>query len=218
MNKVCSRSDCSEINPQPISNFSRDKDKLDGYRYSCKSCAKKDRKEFIKNNPDYDKIQYQKRTEYFTIYNHNYHKENRDTILDRQHKRYDTLDKQVINHKANEYTKARIKVDPLFKLKRNLRTRLNIALKRKNLKKTSKFNIYLGCEQTALIEYIESKFESWMTWDNYGKYTRKRKTWNIDHIIPLNSAKTEEEMYQLCHYTNLQPLLALTNLQKSDNI
>ena len=37
----------------------------------------------------------------------------------------------------------------------------------------------------------ESKFESWMTWDNYGLYNGELNYgWDIDHIIPLASAKT----------------------------
>jgi hypothetical protein len=40
----------------------------------------------------------------------------------------------------------------------------------------------------------------------------------IDHIIPLSFAKTEEELYILCHYTNLQPLWAEENLKKSNKI
>lgn len=50
-----------------------------------------------------------------------------------------------------------------------------------------------------------------MNWDNYGK-------WHIDHIIPLASAKTEEEMCNLFHYKNLQPLWASDNFRKSDKI
>jgi hypothetical protein len=50
-----------------------------------------------------------------------------------------------------------------------------------------------------------------MTWENQGK-------WHIDHIIPLSSAKTEKEMYKLCHYTNLQPLWAFDNLSKGSKI
>ena len=41
---------------------------------------------------------------------------------------------------------------------------------------------------------------------------------HIDHIIPLSSAKTEEEVYRLCHYTNLQPLWAEENLKKGNRI
>jgi hypothetical protein len=50
-----------------------------------------------------------------------------------------------------------------------------------------------------------------MTWDN-------RSEWHLDHIIPLSSAKTEEELYKLCHYTNLQPLWAVENMKKGNKI
>jgi hypothetical protein len=50
-----------------------------------------------------------------------------------------------------------------------------------------------------------------MSWDNHGE-------WHIDHIIPLSSAKNENDVYTLCHYTNLQPLWAEENLRKSNKI
>lgn len=48
-----------------------------------------------------------------------------------------------------------------------------------------------------------------MTWENHGK------VWHIDHIKPLAIAEREEDLYELCHYTNLQPLLVAENLKKS---
>lgn len=39
--KYCGKSDCSENNPQPYSNFSKHKVSKDGYRYLCKSCDRK---------------------------------------------------------------------------------------------------------------------------------------------------------------------------------
>jgi hypothetical protein len=50
-----------------------------------------------------------------------------------------------------------------------------------------------------------------MTLENHGE-------WHLDHIIPLASATTEEEIIKLNHYTNFQPLWAEENLSKGDRI
>jgi hypothetical protein len=71
----------------------------------------------------------------------------------------------------------------------------------------------VGCRLEVLIEHLESKFLYGMSWENYGK-----DGWHIDHKIPLSSAKTDREIYELCHYTNLQPLWAKDNLKKSNKI
>ena len=46
-------------------------------------------------------------------------------------------------------------------------------------------------------------------------------TWNnihLDHIKPLSTANTKEEILILNHYTNFQPLLAIDNLIKNDSL
>ena len=59
---------------------------------------------------------------------------------------------------------------------------------------------------------MESKFENWMTWDNRGLYNGKLNYgWDIDHIIPISSAKSKEDIYRLNHYKNFQPLCSYTN-------
>lgn len=51
-----------------------------------------------------------------------------------------------------------------------------------------------------------------MNWDNHGKYTGNyNETWQYDHIIPISSATTEEEIIKLNHYTNFQPLCSKKN-------
>ena len=77
-------------------------------------------------------------------------------------------------------------------------------------KKNKTFDI-VGCSPESLKEHLEKQFTNGMTWDN-------RSEWHIDHIIPLSSAKTEEELYKLCHYSNLQPLWAGDNLSKGNKV
>ena len=59
-----------------------------------------------------------------------------------------------------------------------------------------------------------------MTWENYGKYNGELNYgWDIDHIIPVSSAKNKEEILKINHYTNLQPLCSKINRDiKKDKI
>ena len=77
--------------------------------------------------------------------------------------------------------------------------------------KKNKTILYIGCSLEELKLHLEKQFKPGMTWENHGE-------WHIDHIIPLASAKTEEDLYKLNHYTNLQPLWAIDNLKKSNKI
>lgn len=116
------------------------------------------------------------------------------------------------NEHIKEYKNNRYINDPLYKLTHNVRTRVRDFLKSKNIIKNNKtFNI-VGCSPEFLKEYLEEKFTKGMSWELMGKYI------HIDHITPLSSANTEEEIYKLCHYTNLQPLWSEDNLKKSNKI
>ena len=76
----------------------------------------------------------------------------------------------------------------------------------------------MGCSFEEFKIYLESKFESWMTWDNKGLYNGDLDYgWDIDHIIPISTAKTEEELIKLNHYSNLQPLCSKTNRDTKRN-
>ncbi len=59
-----------------------------------------------------------------------------------------------------------------------------------------------------------------MNWNNAGVYKKNSFNvgWDIDHIIPLSTAKTEEELLKLCYYSNTQPLCSKINRDiKRDN-
>ena len=113
--------------------------------------------------------------------------------------------------KANYYRERR-KNDEFFRISSAIRNLIRNSIKRKGFSKTSKSYEILGCSFEEFKIYVESKFESWMNWDNYGKYNgTPNYGWDIDHIEPLSSAKTEESVLQLCNYTNLQPLCSKIN-------
>jgi 5-methylcytosine-specific restriction endonuclease McrA len=69
---------------------------------------------------------------------------------------------------------------------------------------------------------LESKFEPWMNWSNHGNWNgcpqKINTAWDIDHIVPISSARNEEEIMKLNHYTNLQPLCSYTNRHIKCNI
>lgn len=110
--------------------------------------------------------------------------------------------KQTIKYKESQriYENNRLKENILFRLKKRIRDRTSKAIKSKNWSKSSSFFEYIGCSIEELKNHLEKQFIMEMTWDNYAIL------WEIDHIIPLGSVGTIEEMYKLAHYTNLKPL------------
>lgn len=92
----------------------------------------------------------------------------------------------------------------------NLRSRVKKAIKRKRIKHRDLICNF-GCSISELIKYIESKFKSEMSWNNYGLFG-----WHLDHIKPLKSfnLKNKDEFLAAIHYSNIQPLWAAENLSK----
>lgn len=108
---------------------------------------------------------------------------------------------------CNEWRRRKRRECDLFLLKDRLRARLRAALRGKGWGKKGSTRDIIGCSWEHLVAHIESQFKPGMTWAN-------RRKWHIDHIVPLATAETEEDLYRLSHYTNLQPLWAKENLRK----
>ena len=112
------------------------------------------------------------------------------------------------------YIKNKKQLDPLFKLSCNIRTLIPRSFKRSlngKYKKGNKTEYILGCTMEEFIQHLLSQFKPNMTLENHGQGPGK---WNMDHIIPISSAKTEEEIIKLNHYTNFQPLWWEENMAK----
>jgi len=71
----------------------------------------------------------------------------------------------------------------------------------------------LGCSIDEFKLHIEAQWQPEMSWSNHAT-----DGWHIDHIVPLDSFDLTDPMQlkKACHYTNLQPLWWLANVQKSN--
>jgi hypothetical protein len=145
----------------------------------------------------------EKRKEYSLIFN----KKNPD-----YQKEYRKQNSKEIKTKRNIYLQVKKETDPLFKLTCSIRGAIRQSFKRSSYTKNSKTYQILGCSFEEVKQYLENKFEDWMSWDNRGLYNgTPNYGWDIDHIIPLASATTEDELIKLNHYSNLQPLCSYIN-------
>lgn len=125
------------------------------------------------------------------------------------HKKWYRKHKKKILVQQAKYTREKKAKDPIFKLTSRLRVRLWHALKR-NFKAGSAVRD-LGCTIPFFKEYIEKKFNSRMTWKNWGTY------WELDHVKPLISfdLTNKKQFIKAVHYTNMQPLTKVEHKKKS---
>jgi len=190
-----------------------------GYRPECKVCSSIYSKERAK-------IYYAKNKEKILSRNEKYVESNNEKINEYR-KEYRQKNKEKTKQyteeykmKKNETRKKRFHMDYLFRITVKLRTMIRKSLIDRGYTKKSKTQEILGCSFVEFKNYLESKFENWMDWKNRGLYNGDfNYGWDIDHIIPISSATTEEELIKLNHYTNLQPLCSKVNRDiKKDKI
>ena len=215
--KICSK--CKIL--KNLENFGPRKNVLDGRKDACRECLRLDNRKYYEQNKakesERKRLAYQNNKDVILEKCREYRKSNKDEISKRRsqdrvenpekYRKYGKNYRNKYPDYQSEYFKERRKRDPLFKLTSNIRTRIYQSLFYKKWQKNTKFSEYIGCDLNQLKDHLQSKFTEGMTWENYGK-------WHVDHVVCLSSAKTEEELYKLCHYTNLQPLWAVDNLRK----
>lgn len=125
---------------------------------------------------------------------------------------YRTIKQQKNKERQYKKWKRRWNEDEMFAMKTRLRNLIRNSFRRQGYKKFNESTeSIVGINYDEFKKYLELIFLDGMTWDNRGE-------WHIDHIIPLSSAKSKEDLIKLCHYTNLQPLWAKDNLKKGSKI
>ena len=114
-------------------------------------------------------------------------------------------------HYHRDYDKQRKAKDPLYKFKKQIRNAIRFSFTRRRFDKSGHTAEIVGCDIDTLVEYLLETYRQ-----NYGVEWNGRDIVHIDHIIPLATAKTEDEILELCHYTNLQLLTPEDNMKKGD--
>lgn len=113
----------------------------------------------------------------------------------------------------NQHIAERKQNDPVYKLKCQARKTIYSSFTRAGYVKQEKCESIVGLKQEAFIEYLLKTYKK-----NYGKSWDGEEPVHVDHIIPLATANTEEDVIRLCHYTNLQLLTAKDNILKGDKL
>jgi hypothetical protein len=190
--------------------FDKKSGSKEGYTSRCKVCRRNYINEYNSNPINLER----KRRKQKEYYWDNHEKEMKRSA--EKHKKNSEKEKEYRKKnrvKINERIKKQYDEDENFRLRTNMKNRLKLFLKSKKItKKNTTFEI-IGCNPEELKEHLEKQFKNGMSWENYGYYG-----WHIDHKIPLSSAKTEEDVYRLSHYTNLQPLWSEENYKKGNKL
>lgn len=200
--------------------------KVKEYAEENKEKIKEYKDEYNKNNPnlDYHKEYREKNKELISLkrkeyYQNNkekvkqkvrdYIEENREYVNERKRENREK-NKDLHNKRWCEYVKNRKESDPLYRLTCSIRTLISQSFKSQFTKKTKKTTEILGCDFETFKTHIESQFTDDMNWNNYAEY------WELDHKTPISWAESEEDIYELNHYTNFQPLYWRDNISKGN--
>ena len=193
--KQCTK--CEQV--KPISDYYK-------WTGACKACRRiKNQKYYAANKEKLEAYQAQYRAdnkERTKKHNAEYRKNNKQKALDYSAE-WESKNRDRINEQKRERRE-----DPVNQLKDRARNRIRHVLGEAKDKSTPE---YLGCTYEELKNHLELQFTNHMCWGNMSE-------WHVDHIVPLASADTLEDLMPLLHFTNLQPLWAHDNLSKGTRL
>ena len=177
---------------------------------------KEQQKEYMKNNREH----YKELNEKWKKENYKYYlnrrkksdKKYRDNHIE-ERKEWINKNREQINSTKRKYESEKRKNDPLYKFIGQIRGVVYSSFIRKGYKKNSHTYEILGCDYNTFINHLLATYKK-----NYGVEWDGKEEIHIDHIIPISTAKNEEEVIALCYYENLQLLKAKDNLIKHDKL
>lgn len=213
--KTCTK--CGQCKQATEEFFHKHKASKYGVNSKCRSCVNSYKRAHRVNNPDKYALFEAIRAEQTKIRRAN-NKEARSAkdklnrkALSAYDKEYRAKNKESVAAYQKNYLRERRKRDPVFAMAASIRRRIQKILVKRGCDKKSRSTLIIGCNWHEFKDHIERQFLRGMSWDN-------RNLWHLDHIIPLASAKTADEVVALNHFTNIRPMWAKDNIRKSDAI
>lgn len=194
--KKCTK--CRKL--KPLTEFYKDNRARDGAFSRCKICVCDGHRDNYSENKDSILKQ---RAEY--------RHDNKERLRE-VGKEYYNNNRELIREIRLRYQKKRVLEDPVHRCKKNVKRQLRLALTGKSVYGfQSRMNSIVGLTGAGLINHLHETFEL-----NYGmpRSWIDLKEVQIDHIIPLSTAKTIEDVKELNHYSNLQLLFKEDNQKK----
>lgn len=166
---------------KPLTDYHKCKGRFLGVKSACKDCRKKK----YELNAEYKKQKardnYIKNAEKIKRYQKNYKKNNRAKI----------------NSRERKYKRQKRRTDEVYLLRENISCLIRNGMKGNGFTKKSNAENILGIDYEGFLNYLNS--------NKYGfKYGDKGL--DLDHIIPISTAKNYDEVIKLNHYTNFQLL------------
>ena len=194
--KVCSR--CRVVRPLQL--FGKHKITKDGLRSECKVCRKSS-----------SKSSYQKNRVKILTTKVKYRQNNLSKLKERD-KTYREVNASKVSESKRICHSRRRAVDPLYKLKCDIRSLITKTFKRKKWSKNTKTHSILRCDFDIFQNYLEEQFLS-----KYNRLPLEGESLDMDHKTPVYLAKNEEELIKLNHYSNLQWLTPEDHIIKTKN-
>jgi hypothetical protein len=135
-------------------------------------------------------------------------------------RKYRETNKELIKQRRTIRARELRKTDELFKLNANVSRMVRHMFQHIGASKNGRWNKLLSYSVDELKQHLETQFDSWMNWNNYGKYEKKTWidtdpstwVWQIDHLSPRSLCKTAEEIIMCWRLSNLRPYSAKQNM------
>lgn len=224
-----------------LNEFNRDNARKDGLRPSCKECKKKwieqnrsvvkalsknwyeKNKDHVNQNSNKWYGQNKQKQKYYSM---EYRQKNTKKLSESKRKWYEK-NKDKCREKSKTYYKSnREKIvanikdrrdsDSVFRLRNNISSLIRASIRNGGFRKNTKTMQILGCSFLDFKQYLDMRFI-----ERYGilpEDVLKDFDIHVDHIIPVSSALSEEELISLNHFSNLEYRFACENQSKGAKI